>query len=186
MKYGYARVSTQSQDLAAQVERLEAAGCQKIFREKLSGKDANRPQLKRLLKALKPGDVVDAVVGDRVARDPLDLLLIVRTVTSAGAELHFVDEPFIDTTSEISEVVVFLWGWLAKMQRRSILHCTAGGRDRAMTKGVKFGRKPKLSEQQCLDALASLAAGETRRVVARRYNVSRSTISRLYLDRLRR
>lgn len=108
MKYGYARISTESQDLAAQVERLEAAGCQKIFREKLSGKDANRPQLKRLLKALKPGDVVDAVVDDRVARDPLDILLIVRTVTSAGAELHFLDEPFIDTTSEISEVVVFL------------------------------------------------------------------------------
>lgn len=179
MKYGYARVSTESQDLAAQVEQLEAAGCQKIFREKLSGKDAERPQLKRLLKALKPGDAVLAVVGDRVARDPLDMLLIVRAVTLAGAELQLLNEPFIDTTSEISEIVLFLWGWTAKMQRRRILLNTAGGRARAMAKGVKFGRKPKLSLAQCKEALALLAAGEPTRQVAKRFHVSRTTIWRL-------
>lgn len=185
MKYGYARVSTESQDLAAQIERLHGAGCQKIFREKLSGKDADRAQLQRLLKALKPGDLVYAVVGDRMARDPIDMLQIVRTVVSAGAELHLLDEPFIDTTSEISDLVVFLWGWAAKWQRRRILENTSNGRARAMAKGVKFGRKPKLSYQQTLEALASLAAGEGTRAVARRYNVSKSTISRLQSQKLR-
>lgn len=179
MKFGYARVSTESQDLASQIERLETAGCQKIFLEKLSGKDTNRRQLQRLLKVLKPGDVVHAVVSDRMARDPFDMLQIVRTVTSAGAELRLLDEPFIDTTSEMSDLIVFLVGWAAKWQRRRILENTSNGRARAMARGVKFGRKPKLSQQQRREALASLAAGEAMLVVARRYNVSKSTISRL-------
>jgi DNA invertase Pin-like site-specific DNA recombinase len=180
MKYGYARVSTESQDLASQIERLEAAGCQKIFFEKLSGKNANRRQLQRLLKVLAPGDVVHAVVSDRVARDPLDMLQIVRTVSSAGASLRLLDEPFVDTTSEMSDLIVFLVGWAAKWQRRRILENTANGRVRAMAKGVKFGRKPKLSQQQRGEVLASLAAGETMSDMARRFNVSKSTISRLH------
>jgi DNA invertase Pin-like site-specific DNA recombinase len=179
MKVGYARVSTESQDLASQVERLEAAGCQKIFLEKLSGKDTNRRQLQRLLKVLKPGDIVHAVVSDRMARDPFDMLQIVRTVTSAGAELRLLDEPFIDTTSEMSDLIVFLVGWAAKWQRRRILENTSNGRARAMARGVKFGRKPKLSQQQRTEALARLAAGEAKDVVAQRYKVSKSTISRL-------
>lgn len=179
MKYGYARVSTESQDLAAQIERLRGAGCQKIFREKLSGKNADRGQLQRLLKILKRGDVVYAVVGDRMARDPVDLLQIVRTVASAGAHLHLLDEPFVDTTSEISDLIVFLVGWAAKWQRRRILENTASGRERAKARGVKFGRKPKLSQDQRREVLARLAAGEPRGQIASYYNVSPSTISRL-------
>lgn len=178
MKYGYARVSTQSQDLAAQIERLEAAGCQKIFREKLSGKDADRPQLRRLLKALGPGDVVYAVVTDRVARDPLDMLHIVRTVSSAGAELHLLDEPFVDTTSEISDLIVFLWGWAAKWQRRRILENTSDGRARAMARGVKFGRKPKLTPYQRQAIAAKSAAGASISQLAADFSVSKSTIRR--------
>ncbi|MFD1983331.1 recombinase family protein [Mesorhizobium newzealandense] len=179
MKYGYARVSTEAQDLSAQVERLRAAGCERIFFEKKSGKDANRPQLRRLMRGLKPGDVVYAVVSDRVARDPFDLLSIMRTVTAAGAALRLLDEPFIDTTSEMSDLVLFLVGWAAKWQRRRILENTANGRARAMAMGVKFGRKPKLSMQQRREALARLAAGEARSDVASSLHVSGSTISRL-------
>ncbi|MDX8449824.1 MULTISPECIES: recombinase family protein [Mesorhizobium] len=114
-----------------------------------------------------------AVVGDRVAREPLDMLHIVKTVALAGAELHLLDEPFVDTTSEMSDLVVFLWGWAAKWQGRRILENTSKGRARAMARGVKFGRKPKLSQQQRREALASLAAGEAMHLVARRYNVSK-------------
>ncbi|RWQ30231.1 MAG: recombinase family protein [Mesorhizobium sp.] len=181
MKYGYARVSTEAQDLAGQVERLQAAGCEKIYFEKRSGKDANRRQLQRLLRALKPGDLVHAVVSDRIARDPVDMLDILRTVTGAGAGLCLLDEPFIDTTSEMSDLMLFLVGWAAKWQRRRMLENTANGRARAKARGVKFGRKPKLSLQQQREALARLAAGEARRAVADRYHVSGSTISRLHL-----
>ncbi|MGX5844199.1 recombinase family protein [Mesorhizobium sp. ArgA1] len=185
MKYGYARVSTEGQDLTVQVERLRTAGCQRIFFEKRSGKDANRPQLKCLLRRLKPGDVVYAVVSDRVARDPFDLLSILRTVTAAGAGLRLLDEPFIDTTSEMSDLVLFLVGWAAKWQRRRILENTANGRARAMAMGVKFGRKPKLSMQQRVEALARLAAGEAKSAVASSFKVSGSTISRLQSQHLR-
>ncbi|MGX9147222.1 recombinase family protein [Mesorhizobium sp. 128a] len=179
MKYGYARVSTEAQDLAAQIERLKAAGCERIFFEKRSGKNVDRPQLRRLLRSLKPGDVVHAVVSDRMARDPFDMLNILRTVSAAGAGLRLLDEPYIDTASEMSDLILFLVGWAAKWQRRRILENTSVGRARAMAKGVKFGRKPKLSEQQRREAMAQLAAGETMGEVAHRYNVSNSTISRL-------
>jgi len=183
MKYGYARVSTEAQDLAVQIDRLRSAGCEKIYFEKRSGKDADRPQLQTLLKALKPGDVVHAVVSDRMARDPFDMLHILRTVTSAGAGLRLLDEPFIDTTSEMSDLILFLVGWAAKWQRRRILENTSTGRARAKARGVKFGRKPKLSQQQRREALARLAAGEGKREIAHSYNVSNSTISRLHSER---
>lgn len=181
MKYGYARVSTESQDLSGQIERLKTAGCSKIFFEKRSGVDANRPQLQRLLRRLRAGDLIVAIVTDRIARDPCDMLDILRRVSTAGADLRLLDEPFIDTTSEMSDLIVFIIGWAAKWHRRRILENTAYGRARAKANGVKFGRKPKLTSQQRSEALARLAAGEHGSEVAARYKVSRSTIARLRL-----
>jgi DNA invertase Pin-like site-specific DNA recombinase len=180
MKYGYARVSTDAQDLEGQLERLEAAGCEKIFHEKRSGKNADRPQLILMLKALRHGDIIVAVNSDRIARDPLDMVNIVRRAQGAGALLLLLDEPFLDTTSEISDLLMFLMGWVAKWHRRRILESTAHGRARARANGVKFGRKPKLTAQQQRDALARLAAGEPRQEVARAFKVSDRTIGRLF------
>ena len=135
MIYGYARVSTETQDLASQFERLKAAGCEKIFHEKQSGKNADRPQLQRMLKALVPGDMVLATVTDRIARDPLDMLNILNTVKGAGAGLRLLEEPFIDTTSEMADMVIFVVGWAAKWHRRRILENTATGRAREGQRG---------------------------------------------------
>lgn len=183
MKYGYARVSTDAQDLEGQLERLKAAGCEKIFHEKLSGKDADRPQFKRLLRALKPGDTMMAVHSDRLARDPFDMLYIFRHAQEVGARLTLLDEPHIDTANEVASYVVdvhaFLSGLSAKLHRLSILRNTSDGRARAKARGVKFGRKPKLSPQQQREALARLAAGEPLRQVARAFSVSGSTIGRV-------
>jgi len=185
MKYGYARVSTEAQDLQTQIERLEAAGCARIYAEKRSGADANRPQLKQLLGRLRAGDVVLATVTDRIARDPLDLLDILRRIDRAGAGVRLLDEPFIDTTSELSDLVLFIVGWAAKWQRRRILENTAAGRARAKARGVKFGRKPKLSAEQRTKALALVAGGASYASVASVFGVSSSTVSRLkYLTAL--
>lgn len=181
MKCGYARVSTEAQDLSGQIERLKTAGCDKIFFEKRSGVDANRPQLQHMLRTLGAGDMVMAVVTDRIARDPLDMLDILRRVLKVGADLRLLDEPFIDTTSEMSELIIFVIGWAAKWHRRRILENTAFGRARAKANGVKFGRKPKLNHEQRREALARLAAGEQWSAIANTYNVSRSTIARLRL-----
>jgi DNA invertase Pin-like site-specific DNA recombinase len=179
MKYGYARVSTDTQDLRGQVERLKAAGCDAVFSEKLSGKNANRPQLQRLLALLRAGDVLLAVNSDRIARDPFDMLTIFRHAKAAGARLTLLDEPFIDTTSEVSDLLMFLMGWVAKWHRRRILENTAYGRARAKARGVKFGRKPKMSQRERRDAVIRLEAGETKEDVARAFKVSGRTIERL-------
>ncbi|MGE6786704.1 recombinase family protein [Ensifer adhaerens] len=180
MIYGYARVSTEGQDLAYQLQKLEAAGCCQVFQEKRSGMNtADRPQLAKLLKALGPGDQVLATVTDRIARDPLDMLNILSTVKEKGAGLRLLDEPFIDTTSEMSDLIMFVVGWAAKWQRKRILENTANGRAMAKARGVKFGRKPKLTPHQRQEILRRIENGELIREIARSYNVSHSTISRI-------
>jgi DNA invertase Pin-like site-specific DNA recombinase len=84
MIYGYARVSTAAQDETGQVRQLKAAGCEKIFREKITGTTADRPQLAKLMKALAPGDVVITPAVDRLSRDTTDLLIIARDMQRAG------------------------------------------------------------------------------------------------------
>ncbi|MER9592839.1 recombinase family protein [Mesorhizobium australicum] len=88
MKYGYARVSTDGQDLGDQLDRLKAAGCERIYHEKKSGKDAQHPRLKAMLRQIRPGDQVLAIATDRVARNPLDLLTILRAIQRKGAGLR--------------------------------------------------------------------------------------------------
>jgi DNA invertase Pin-like site-specific DNA recombinase len=173
---GYARVSTEAQDLTSQFAQLKAAGCEKVFREKLTGTTADRPQLEKLKAALAPGDVVIIPAVDRLSRDTTDLLIIAREMQQAGAGVRSLAEPFLDTTSDFAEIVFAILGVTAKLERRRILERTARGRADAKAKGVKFGRKFTLTPHQQKQAL--LEAGETQRSVARSYNVSQSTILR--------
>ena len=179
MIYGYARVSTDAQDLASQLAQLKAAGCEKVFQEKVSGVTAERPQLKRLMAALAPGDVVVIPAVDRLSRDTTDLLVIARDMQRAGAGLRSLAEPVVDTTSDFAEVVLAMLGVAAKLERRRTIERTARGRADARAKGVKFGRNEKLTPHQKREALARLDKGETQRSIARSYNVSQATISRL-------
>ena len=179
MIYGYARVSTAAQDLAPHVAQLRAAGCEKIFREKMTGTHADRPQLKKLMAALSPGDVVITPAVDRLSRDTTDLMIIARDMQRAGAGLRSIAEPVLDTTGDFAELVLAMLGVAAKLERRRILERTARGRADAKAKGVKFGRKPKLTPHQEREASQRIALGETQRSVARSYNVSQATISRL-------
>jgi DNA invertase Pin-like site-specific DNA recombinase len=90
-----------------------------------------------------------------------------------------VAEPVVDTTSDFAELVVAMLGVAAKLERRRILERTARGRADAKAKGVKFGRKPKLTAHQQREARQRIEAGKTQRSVARSCNVSQATISRL-------
>jgi DNA invertase Pin-like site-specific DNA recombinase len=179
MIYGYARVSTDSQDLTGQLAQLKAAGCEKVFREKITGTTADRPQLKKLMHDLAPGDVVITPAVDRLSRDVTDLLVIARDMQRAGAGLRSIAEPVVDTTSDFAELVLAMLGVAAKLERRRIAKRTARGRADAKAKGVKFGRKPTLTPHQQQEARKRLAEGETQRSIARSYNVSQATISRL-------
>src|SRR6201995_5616357 len=180
MIYGYARVSTDAQDIAPHVAQLKAAGCEKIFREKITETTAERPQLRKLMAALAPGDVVITPAVDRLSRDTTALLVIAREMQRAGAGIRSLAEPFLDTTSDFAEIVFAILGVAAKLERRRILERTARGRADAKTKGVKFGRKPTLTPHQQKDAIKRRDVdGETLRSIARSYNVSPQTISRL-------
>src|ERR1700730_17920804 len=179
MIYGYARVSTDAQDLTSQLAQLKAAGCEKISPEKITGTTADRPQLKKLMAVLAPGDVVIIPAVDRLSRDTTDLLVIARDMQRAGAGLRSIAEPVVDTTSEFAELVLAMLGVAAKLERRRIAERTARGRADAKAKGVRCGREPKLTAHQQREARERIDAGETQRSVARSYNVSQATISRL-------
>ncbi|EGP54405.1 resolvase protein (plasmid) [Agrobacterium tumefaciens F2] len=176
---GYARVSTEAQDLAYQIDRLTQAGCTEIFQEKRSGKNTDdRPELNRMLSALDKGDTLFATVGDRVARDPLDMLLILNAVRNAGATLHLLDEAFVDTASETDDLITYLRGWAARQHRLKILYNTAVGRERAKQRGVKFGRPPKLKPCEKAEIAERHANGQTYSQIARVFGVSERTIIR--------
>jgi DNA invertase Pin-like site-specific DNA recombinase len=180
MIYGYARVSTDAQDLTSQLAQLKAAGCERIFREKISGATADRPQLKKMLVEVTHGDVVIIPAVDRLSRDTTDLLVIARDLQTAGAGLRSLAEPVVDTTSDFAELVLAMLGVAAKLERRRIKERTERGRADARAKGVKFGRKPKLTAHQKREAIKRRDEdGETLKSIARSYNVSAATISRL-------
>jgi DNA invertase Pin-like site-specific DNA recombinase len=162
-----------------QLPKLKAAGCEKGFREKITGTTADRPQLKKLMAALTHGDVVIIPAADRLSRDTTDLLVIAREMLRAGAGLRSIAEPVVDTTSDFPELVLAMLGVAAKLERRRIAERTARGRADAKAKGVKFGRKHALTSPQQQEARHRLAEGETQRSVTRSYNVSQATISRL-------
>jgi len=185
MILGYARVSTKGQDIAPQVEALKAAGCAKIFKEKASGTNADRPQLCAALKALSAGDTLIVTAVDRLARDTRDLLNILHELRTAGAGFRSLAEPLVDTTSEMAEVIIAVLGIAAKWERGRIAERTAEGRRQAQERGVKFGRRPKLTPHQKKQVLKRIYSGDTQRTIALDLNVSQATISRLVQEDIR-
>ena len=177
--YGYARVSTGGQTLDAQITQLKAAGAEKVFREKVSGARADRPELKRLIRALGQGDVVLITRLDRLARSTRDLLNILAGFAESGVGFRSLNDAWADTTTPHGRLMLTVLGGLAEFERELIRARTGEGRAKAMAKGVRFGRKPKLTPHQRQEALTRRNAGETLVEIARTYNVSHSTISRL-------
>ena len=116
---------------------------------------------------------------DRLARSTRDLLNILDTIGKAGAGFKSLADPMIDTTSPHGKLILAVLAALAEFERSMILARTSDGRARAKAKGVRFGRKPSLKSHQREEALARLANGEAQADVARSYDVSQSTISRL-------
>jgi DNA invertase Pin-like site-specific DNA recombinase len=179
MIYGYARVSSDGQSLASQQAELLAAGCSKVFAEKVSGAKRDRVELAKLLKRLAPGDTVVVTRLDRLARSTRDLLNILDSVSKAEAKFRSLHDSWADTTTPHGELMVTILGGLATFERHLIKARTDDGRKRAKTRGVVFGRPRKLTPHQRQEALARLANGETQADVARSYAVDPTTIGRL-------
>jgi DNA invertase Pin-like site-specific DNA recombinase len=175
---GYARVSTDGQTLEAQQEALRAAGATQ-FSEKQSGIKTDRAALARCLASLTPGDVVLVTKLDRLAPSTRDLLNTLDAIAKAGATFRSLGDGWADTTTPHGKLMITVLGGLAEFERFLILSRTAEGRSRAKARGVKFGRKPKLTKHQREEALARIAHGEPLTAIAKTYNVSHMTICRL-------
>ena len=177
--FGYARVSTLDQHLTGQLAALKAAGADPIYREKISGVRADRPQLARLMKALKSGDVVVVTKLDRLGRSTRELLDLIDRISKAGASFRSIGDPIWDTGSSQGRLLSTMLAAIAEFERELIRERTGDGRKRAMAAGVKFGRKPKLSDFQRAEAVKRRAAGERLADIAESYAVDISMISRL-------
>jgi DNA invertase Pin-like site-specific DNA recombinase len=179
MIVGYARVSTDGQSLEAQQAALIAAGAEKVFAEKVSGAVTDRKALGKAIAALGAGDVLLVTRLDRLARSTRDLLNVLDAVANAGAGFRSLADAWADTTTAHGRLMLTVLGGLAEFERELIKARTDEGRKRAQAKGVRFGRKLKLTPHQRQEARTRREAGEALAEIGRSYNVSHSTISRL-------
>jgi DNA invertase Pin-like site-specific DNA recombinase len=179
MIIGYARVSTDGQTLDSQQAQLHAAGAERIYSEKISGTVTDRRQLAKAIASLAPGDILLVTRLDRLARSTRDLLNCLATVSDKGAGFRSIADAWADTTTPHGRLMLTVLGGLAEFERSLILARTADGRRRAMDRGVRFGRKPKLDAYQRQEALTRRQSGEPLADIGRSYGVSHSTISRL-------
>ena len=178
--YGYARVSTDGQHLDAQKAQLEAAGVQKIFQEKVSGAKRDRAELQKLINTLNRGDLVIVTRLDRLARSTRDLLNILGTIADKQAVFKSLGDSWADTTTAHGRLMLTVLAGLAEFERELIRTRTGEGRARAKAAGKKLGRSFKLTPHQREEALDRRDKGEeSMTAIARSYNVSHSTISRL-------
>lgn len=179
MIVGYARVSTQDQDLNAQLESLTRAGATKVFAEKISGAKRDRAQLDRMLEYIQPGDTLLVTRLDRLARSTLDLLSILDALGKKGATFKSIADAWADTTTMHGRLMLTVLGGLAEFERELIKARTGEGRKRAMAAGVKFGRKKKLHPTEQEVIRIELASGRKAVALAEEFGVSLSTIRRL-------
>jgi DNA invertase Pin-like site-specific DNA recombinase len=179
MIIGYARVSTDGQTLDAQQSALRDAGCERVFSEKESGAKTDRQQLAKAIDTLTSGDTLVVTKLDRLARSTRDLLNTLDAIGEAGATFRSLGDQWADTTTPHGRLMLTVLGGLAEFERHLILARTSEGRSRAKRRGVRFGRKPKLTVHQQREALERRAPGEALVDIARSYAVSHSTISRL-------
>jgi DNA invertase Pin-like site-specific DNA recombinase len=147
----------------------------------VSGAKTDRAELAKALKRLNPGNVLMVTRLDRLARSTRDLLNTLAAIGEAGAGFKSLNDAWADTTTAHGRLMLTVLGGLAEFERELILARTGEGRTRAKARGVRFGRPPSLTAHQRREAGERLAAGEAQADVARSYNVSQATISRLTL-----
>jgi DNA invertase Pin-like site-specific DNA recombinase len=153
-------ISTDGQSLESQLSALKAVGAEKVFGEKQSGAKRDRRELAKAIAALTEGDGLLVTRLDRLARSKRDLLNVLDTIGKKGAGFRSLADPMIDTTSPHGRLILAVLGALAEFERSMILARTSEGRTRAIARGVRFGRKPKLTLHQIAEAKARREAGE--------------------------
>jgi DNA invertase Pin-like site-specific DNA recombinase len=175
-RIGYARVSTDDQNLDMQKDALKRAGCSTIFEETASGKSVVRPELDQCCKSLQPGDTLVVWRLDRLGRSLPDLVRIVAELEQQGIGFESVTEK-IETVSASGKLVFHVFAALAEFERNLIRERTHAGLAAARARGRLGGRKPKLKAQQINEIKALMDDPKIPvSTIARRFKVSRTTI----------
>ncbi|HHX8536173.1 TPA: recombinase family protein [Vibrio alginolyticus] len=172
---GFARVSTQQQDLTTQLEKLDSFGCSKIFKGKHSGKaDTNKKALEQLLAYVREGDTVVVTKMDRLGRSLSQVLNTLDNLEQRGVKLVAIDQG-VDTSKDdpMSKAMVQLLGMFAEMERNFIVSRTSEGKAQSGNYG---GRPSKLTPEQREEVKAKLAEGCSKLALSKEYGVSRATI----------
>jgi DNA invertase Pin-like site-specific DNA recombinase len=179
MVIGYARVSTDEQTNAAQLSALRKAGCKRIYEEKDSGRDADRPELKQCLHRLDEGDTLTVWRLDRLGRSLRDLLEIVSGLEKRKVNFVSLTERF-DTSTAAGRLIFHFFASLTQFERELIRERTKAGLAAARARGRLGGRKRKLDEKQ-MAAIRTLWDGNrhSKNDIGARFGVSKSTIDRI-------
>lgn len=176
MKIGYARVSTEDQNLDLQSDALRQQGCTEIFQEKITGTTKSRPVLNQAIKVLKAGDVLVVWKLDRLGRSLQDLIEILKLLERNGVGFHSISDG-IDTTSSCGRLLFHIIGAIAEFECNQISERTKAGLQAAKNRGTKLGRPSSVSDEQI--ALArSLSDDLSLTDIAIRLNVGRTTLWR--------
>lgn len=184
MKIGYARVSSNTQDLELQKQELLKAGCSKIFSESVSAKDNNRVELLSLIDSLRDDDIVVVYKIDRIARSLKGLIEIVELLNSKKVDLISLDSgDKVDTTSPMGKAFFMISGVFAELERSMINARTKAGILKARADGVKFGRikgsKNKTTSDKHEKIKIFIAAGKSYDWISKQLSVSKQTISNI-------
>ncbi len=177
-KVGYVRVSSTGQDLAVQQEKLGRAGCEKVFKEKRSGVDAGRPELKRCLDYLPEGDTLFVTKIDRLARSTSDLYRIVSALSEKGVAFKVIDDPAIDTTSRTGKLVTGILSLIAEFENDIRRERQMDGIKKARERGTRFGRKPILVPELIGQVRKLRKGGKTVPEIMRLTHLSKASIYR--------
>lgn len=176
-RIGYARVSTDDQNLDMQRDALQLAGCSTIYADTASGKNTARPELTHCLKALRPGDTLIVWRLDRLGRSLSDLLQIVGDLDRRGIAFASLTEK-IETGSATGRLVFHVFAALAEFERGIIRERTRAGLDAARQRGRVGGRKPKMSDKQKAEAFALHDSNFPVADICARANISKATFYR--------
>ena len=174
---GYARVSSTGQSLGVQHDKLSDAGCERVFAEKRSGVTASRPQLELCLDFVREGDVLVITKLDRLARSTLDLHRIAALLNGKGVGIRALDQSF-DTTTAEGRLVFSMLACFAEFENDLRRERQTDGIARARDKGVKFGRRPALTDDQVAELRERRAAGVKIKELMNEYGLSKATVYR--------
>lgn len=178
MKYGYARVSTQGQDLQAQLNTLEAEGCEVIYKEKFTGTKIEREQFTKLLATVKEGDTIVVTKLDRFARSAADAIQIVRKLFEEGVKVHILNMGLIENTPTGKLIFTIMSGF-AEFERDMIVERTQEGKAIARQRpDFREGRPNKYGKQQIEHAMSLLDQGNSYTKVEEMTGISKSTLTR--------